>query len=578
MNKLQVTRLEAALDSLFWQLYIPVRETGKNHSEVWHTFIRDYPQHAEQIQRELVIATDKILSKALNSQLGIATSTGDRSNLTTLIQKLWKEDFLPQLNSREIANLQREIRIIVEKAIAPQTLLDRSDERSVLERLLPSCEENGKTQRSLSSPVIEVEQSTAKNRTREGTWQYHPLPTGEPDRHAEFYAKAGISPSEYQLLGARVRGKKHKHDGSNCDDWFEFSTSGDWTIIAVSDGAGSKVFSRVGAKVSCQAAVRYLESALADCKLKKRENWSANTFARDGTTGAFAEEDLETLQKALHEAMEVAYTAVEEAVAERLPYTAYYKSLNHREIEVRDLSATLLLAVQTVTKYKGVDYSLILTCQIGDGAIAAIDGNDETQLLSLPDRGEFAGETEFLTSPGTRERDYLMRKTFPFFRPLKALLVMTDGVADDYFPYPSRMLELYGDLLANQIVPFPQPNLGEVCDRISETSLGTLQAVEEAKAQFQSVVRRLTSPEDEVRDVRICSIAKYAQALGCEIREIVRDRSLLAATFLGEEQKSCPPEVQLQNWLDTYTIKGSFDDRTLVILNARDRCRELNSL
>ncbi|NEO28414.1 MAG: protein phosphatase 2C domain-containing protein, partial [Kamptonema sp. SIO4C4] len=105
-------------------------------------------------------------------------------------------------------------------------------------------------------------------------WQYNPIPKDEPDSHSESFCQTLKPSHNYTLLGARVRGKKHKHEGTNCDDWFTCSASGDWTIIAVADGAGSRRFSRVGARASCEASVRYLEDRLRDLKLQKREFWS----------------------------------------------------------------------------------------------------------------------------------------------------------------------------------------------------------------------------------------------------------------------------------------------------------------
>src|SRR4051794_10276990 len=72
-------------------------------------------------------------------------------------------------------------------------------------------------------------------------WNDMPVPDG-PDRHDESSSRSLRLPREFSLVGARVRGKKHKHEGTNCDDWFEFAVSGAWTIIAVSDGAGSRPF------------------------------------------------------------------------------------------------------------------------------------------------------------------------------------------------------------------------------------------------------------------------------------------------------------------------------------------------
>ena len=89
-------------------------------------------------------------------------------------------------------------------------------------------------------------------------WKYKPLPADEPDPHEESQTLSLPVGDGWTVTGARVRGKKHKHEGTHCDDWFEARQSGSWVIIAVSDGAGSSKFSRIGARASCQAAVDFL--------------------------------------------------------------------------------------------------------------------------------------------------------------------------------------------------------------------------------------------------------------------------------------------------------------------------------
>ena len=105
-------------------------------------------------------------------------------------------------------------------------------------------------------------------------WKYIAVQE-ELDKHDEDYCYGENLKEDLKIIGARVRGKKHKHDGTNCDDWFEFATSGEWNIIAVSDGAGSKKFSRVGARISCETAVKYLAEHFKDYIIKEKEEWSS---------------------------------------------------------------------------------------------------------------------------------------------------------------------------------------------------------------------------------------------------------------------------------------------------------------
>ena len=91
-------------------------------------------------------------------------------------------------------------------------------------------------------------------------WKYLPIPSHEPEPVPEYINGTVKFPGS-KVVAARVRGKKHKHEGTNCDDWYEVANYERMTFIAVSDGAGSKKFSRIGARESCKAAIGFLVSS-----------------------------------------------------------------------------------------------------------------------------------------------------------------------------------------------------------------------------------------------------------------------------------------------------------------------------
>jgi hypothetical protein len=392
-------------------------------------------------------------------------------------------------------------------------------------------------------------------------WKCLPVPDG-PDKHTEFDSRCMDLPDGFKLIGARARGKKHKHEGTNCDDWFHFTVSGDWTIIAVSDGAGSKQFSRVGAEMACKAAVEQLAVCLGEHKVKHRDTWSAETFRRDDTNVGFAEEDLEFIQEALHQSMHAAYEAMEKAAAERSNSVDHFEVLGRR-LEISDLSATLLLAVHTKVQFQNGETSLIFTCSIGDGMVAVIDKNGVTRLLMTPDSGQYSGEVTFLNKKEVQP-EKLVGRTFPFLGTVRALLAMTDGVADDYFPNDPGMSLLYGDLILNQVVniqPIDEPIIAET---LSKTNLPTLEEVE--KAEFHKLVERIT--DKDPAKVKIRSVAAYAEKLDLPVQDVLASPALLIAGSTGEPMCSeTLPEEKLRVWLDSYQVRGSFDDRTLVILH-----------
>lgn len=403
-------------------------------------------------------------------------------------------------------------------------------------------------------------------------WQYHPVPYQEPEPHSEFDYKSNQSPEGLKLIGARVRGKMHKHQGTNCDDWFEFSTIGQWTIIAVADGAGSKKFSRIGAKVSCETAVKSLENSLKSYQLKEqaREDDLKINLKQD-QNWMFIGEEFKSIQQYLYKSFNDAYNEVEKKANYLKNFRNCTKAVGKKELDIKDLSATLLIAVHTKIKVENSSYDFVLTCQVGDGILAAISQENTLQLLGKPDIGEHGGQTDFLTSKSKLSTPNLVQKTFAFAGNLKALMIMTDGVADDYFPNDPGMLELYGDLILNKVINIPNIDSQEIERQLQDTSFKTQDEVRRNQSKFQDEIERILLPDaDEHKTVSIRSIAKYAEQLGKSIKEVVASPGLLNAGILAQEMspecEEMPSEEKLKIWLDSYYRRGSFDDRTLVVL------------
>ncbi|HQG93265.1 MAG TPA: PP2C family serine/threonine-protein phosphatase [Acidobacteriota bacterium] len=395
-------------------------------------------------------------------------------------------------------------------------------------------------------------------------WRYQPVPEGL-DRHDEshqFDETKGI----FQILGARVRGRKHKHEGTNCDDWFEVRSSGPWTLFAISDGAGSYPFSRVGAKVACQAAIKSMDETLKDHQIIERSEWTNETVSRDDATLVFREPDIEKMQEALHKAFDDAYVSVIEKARDLAGQTAYYKFLNNRDLKTSDLSATLLLAAHVPVRHQGQDFSLVMACQVGDGMTAAIDLDRNLNLLGVADSGQFSGETQFLTDRKW-PKSYLARKTYAFFRQLDTLFVMTDGVADDYFPNDPEILRMRADLILNGVIGMAGVSEEAISDALKATNLPTLEDIR--KAEFHSIVETIEPTGS--RPIKIRSTELYADKLGLNMGDVLSSCALLIA---GAKNMEADPDwadldraTRLCLWLDTYHIRGSFDDRTLVIMH-----------
>lgn len=522
--------LENLIDAISWKLYLEPH--CDKYEQIWNKFVKD-PNFQQQIAKVCNVL-GKISIQMFAERLSLDNL--EKRDGIKFLDLMWRKCIYDKVF--QDIELQRRVRYILRNAI-----------REALTSTEPESSINFSAPNYGESPQQTPTPATAN-------WNY--LPVEEvPDKHSEFDCKSGTSPEELNIIGARVRGKAHKHQGTNCDDWFEFKTSGQWTIVAVSDGAGSKKFSRIGAKASCKAAVEYLAEKLQNYSIKewdKKEDL-LQSLTRD-EKWVFSGEDIESVQNDLYQAIQEAYKDVEQAATQR-------------KLEVNDLSATLLLAVHTTVQAGEKKYSLILSCQIGDGMLAALSRENRLTLLGKPDSGEYGGQTEFLTSKNKLHRANLVQKTFVFAGDLKALMVMTDGVADDYFPSDPGILELYGDLVLNQVIPITKPQDTEIENELQ--NINPPRSIQDVKDIFL-LEERILDPDttDEPKEVNIASVKNYATVLGKELKEVVASTALLAAgTLAGQMYQEChnmPPEEKLQLWLDSYYRRGSFDDRTLVIL------------
>ena len=387
-------------------------------------------------------------------------------------------------------------------------------------------------------------------------WKYLPIPTDEPEPAPEYLQCDTTLPGG-RVIAARVRGKKHKHEGTNCDDWFEIANVDDVTFIAVSDGAGSKKFSRIGARESCKASVGYLVSAygkmLSDIPTLRealKQDLSSNECME--ACGRIAG----LVQKSVIQAWE----AVEAAFYSRATDPAYSKVLK-RKLDLKDLSGTLLVAA-IIPLNRETKEHLIVTCQVGDGMIVSINSKGTFQssvkLLGVPDSGDFSGETEFLTAPQMKTMEALQKRTKLSRGVTDTVMLMSDGVADDYFPNETQMRRLFFDLLVNGII--------EMEDKPADLSKLT--------PKEMSIFKRIPDPilypwvNDKSVTVPIQYTNRICDTMGVSLEELWEDRSILglASLELKEAIPASDMGERLRVWLDNYYERGSFDDRTLVVM------------
>ena len=217
----------------------------------------------------------------------------------------------------------------------------------------------------------------------------------------------------WDMVAASVRGKLHAHKAMWREDAYGIGWTDDWTIIAVSDGAGSAELSRIGARVACEVSVASLQRLLAGWHPKASE------------CGPPPESDLVRLRAFLVEAARKAQEGI-------------LRAAQGRKCLPRKMHATLLLLVHVPL---GQD-ELVGAIQIGDGAVGIYVEDGTCTLLGVPDHGEYSSETRFLTTPNI-EREFERRVLFSIKRGIRCLGVMCDGVADDFFPEEKRLVDLF---------------------------------------------------------------------------------------------------------------------------------------
>lgn len=381
-------------------------------------------------------------------------------------------------------------------------------------------------------------------------WQYHPVPQDEPDAAPEYKSEEKrIGTADF--VAARVRGKKHKHEATNCDDWFAIAAVGDIAVLAVSDGAGSKRFSRVGARAASEAAVGSIYEQLRTLDAANAKNRAA--FALPVSDAAFGEA-CAGLGAALHAGVLDARRAVLAAFHERCGQEAYTKLLG-RDLALSDFAATLLVTVAVPVPELGE--VLVLSCQVGDGITCAIDTHapygKAVKLLGKPDSGDFSGETDFLTSEAMADIASLQRRTLVTRGAYDLILTMTDGVADDYFN-EQEMHRLYLDLVANGIVPGAQ---------------GTA-TFTRAEVEF---LRSLPQPaafpwvNDKEQHIALQYASRMCRKIPTTEECLWQNAHVLALAAEDTSLKGVASHAErLKIWLDNYVTRASFDDRTLALL------------
>ena len=417
---------------------------------------------------------------------------------------------------------------------------------------------------AVSSRHVRIESLPVEPRV--GAWRYLPVPAPAqmPEPHGEFDHIRIATKDGFELLAARARGKTHRHDGSNCDDWFEvLSDEGPWTVIAVSDGLGSKKFSRLGAKALTKAALSYLKHRLPG----ERIRFDNPSLVRD-SNGRFELSVLAEIQELLRESFEHALTSLAQECANRNEGAdaAAYTSILGRPLGVEDCSATLLVAAHRKVEFLGAPVSLVVSMHAGDGAIGVLHENGSTHILSDPSKTDNSGEVDPATSGRWRAAPY--RHSSVFVGRLQALLLATDGVADDYYPMDPNFCAVYSDLALNGVLT---PAAMDHRPLAPATVLEQNPLDDATPADVDRICKSSNRLIPGVPTIRWASALDFARERKIAPRSLVRWSDqlppLTPPNILNPSVVNKSSDERLLWWMDGYEVRGSFDDRTLVVMH-----------
>jgi serine/threonine protein phosphatase PrpC len=266
---------------------------------------------------------------------------------------------------------------------------------------------------------------------------------------------------DFQPLGdkhivvASKRGRSHANVGSFRDDDFAFKhfPENGWSVVAVSDGAGSAKASRKGSQIACHEIVNYFETAFTsevtsdfDALIKKFAQETQTTKIEDSEIVKELKEGQAPELESNLEITESSKSLVSKFIynylgnAARTVHKILEEFANKNEFPLKDLHSTLIY-----TLFKKYDFGyVIMSFGVGDCPIGLINKDlTELKLMNWLDVGEFGGGTRFITMPEIFASDkFATRFGFKLMDDFSYLILMTDGIYDPKFVVEANLEKL----------------------------------------------------------------------------------------------------------------------------------------
>ncbi|MGE6353274.1 PP2C family serine/threonine-protein phosphatase [Flavobacterium sp. NPDC079362] len=260
----------------------------------------------------------------------------------------------------------------------------------------------------------------------------------DSDKNDPFWKPDNVAVVDHfldkNIVVASKRGRSHANNGSFREDDFAFKNFNEigWSVLAVSDGAGSAKLSRKGSKIACDSVIQYFEENLNAEYLKEFDQVlvAHHNKVTDETSKKISHFVYQNLSKAAH----FAHQKIEEFAVQT-------------ETELKNFHATLIF---TLVKKYDFGYA-ILTFGIGDCPIGLLNKDlTEIKLMNWLDVGDFGGGTRFITMPEIFQSDkFSTRFGFKLVDDFSYLMLMTDGIYDAKFVVEANLekIEKWNDFL-----------------------------------------------------------------------------------------------------------------------------------
>jgi serine/threonine protein phosphatase PrpC len=220
------------------------------------------------------------------------------------------------------------------------------------------------------------------------------------------------------IVVASKRGRSHANVGSFRDDDFSFCNleNSGWSLVVVSDGAGSAKISRHGSKLACNYITDYFKTALSN-----EQNTKLESLIIQNQTNS-----TDAVKKELNLFIYNLIGGGAKKVHDQLSDFAITNNFT-----LNDLNSTFIF-----TLFKPFDFgTAVLTFGVGDCPIAIIPKDfSEVKLMNWLDVGEFGGGTRFITTTDIfSSPKFASRINFKVVPDFKFMFLMTDGIYDPKF-------------------------------------------------------------------------------------------------------------------------------------------------